>query len=137
VPVLKYQNIPNNANGQSYRSLLERDRHNELLFLEKAKQVRNVRREVPYRLEVNGHLICKYVADFVYEEKNGGGWQDIVEDTKGAATMTPVFNLKKKLMLACHGIDIRITVSAGGGATKEYKKKIQSRPWPKGRKVGQ
>jgi hypothetical protein len=134
---MKYGNVPVNANGESYRSKLERDRHNELLLLQKARDVRNLRREVTYRLEVNNHLICRYIADFVYEERNGNGWRDIVEDTKGAATMTPVFNIKKKLMLACHGIDIRITVSAGGGSTKEYKRKIQSRPLPKGRKVRQ
>jgi hypothetical protein len=32
---------------------------------------------------------------------------DIVEDSKGVRT--PVYKLKKKLMLACHGIEIRET----------------------------
>jgi hypothetical protein len=55
---------------------------------------------------VNGKLICKYEADLAYWEKcHGDLWCLVVQDSKGMKT--PVYNLKKKLMLACHGIDIR------------------------------
>ena len=52
--------------------------------------------------------ICAYVADYTYYETDENGErQYIVEDAKGVET--PEFKLKKKLMLAANGIDIRIS----------------------------
>jgi hypothetical protein len=48
--------------------------------------------------------VCKYISDFVYLE-NG---QKIVEDVKSEYTRKlPVYRLKKKLVKAVHGIDIK------------------------------
>jgi hypothetical protein len=47
-------------------------------------------------------LVATYVADFVYRE--AGKSEMIVVDVKGMRT--PVYRLKRKLMLACHGIDV-------------------------------
>ena len=60
---------------------------------------------------MNGQHICDYVADFVYAESFLGSAVEsvIVEDYKSLATMTPIFAIKRKLMLACHGIEIRVT----------------------------
>jgi hypothetical protein len=115
---MKYGNKSKNVDGVSFQSTGEADRWSELLLLEKAKKIRNLQRQVRYRLVVNGELICVYVADFVYDE----GARTIVEDFKSIATMTPTFNIKKKLMKACLGIDIRIMMKGG-----EYKRKISSR----------
>jgi hypothetical protein len=54
-------------------------------------------------LAVNGIAICRYRADFVYVESG----KRIVEDTKGMRT--DVYKLKKKMMLAILGIDIKET----------------------------
>jgi hypothetical protein len=135
---LKYQNQPQNRDGESYRSKLEASRHAELKLLERASPhplVRNIEREKTYRLEVNGHLVCKYLSDFTYEEWDGRVWRGVVEDCKGIITLE--FRLKAKLMKACLGIDIRIVVSAGGASTKEYKRKIPTRKLPTGRKLRQ
>jgi hypothetical protein len=51
-------------------------------------------------VEVQGKLICTYVADFKYLE-NG---KEVVEDVKGFKT--PVYKLKKKLVEAIYGIEI-------------------------------
>lgn len=45
--------------------------------------------------------IAKYVADFVYADKNGN---EVVEDVKGRPTA--VYRMKKRLMVACHNIEI-------------------------------
>ncbi len=88
-----------------FASKREADRYRDLLLLLKADRIRNLERQVPFRIEVGGKLVCKYLADFVYDEYQGGNWVHIVEDVKGF--MTPVYRLKKKLMAACLNIDIR------------------------------
>lgn len=79
---------------------------------ERDGKIRNLRREVPYRLEVNGDLICKYIADHVYEiplENVGGGWTEtVVEDVKSPITRkNRAYRIKVKLMAAIYGIKIR------------------------------
>lgn len=95
--------------GTVFDSLGEMKRYHDLLLLVKSQEISDMRRQVVYPLSVNGMLICKFVADFVYM-KSGN---EIVEDFKGMRT--PVFNLKKKLMKAIYGIDILITGSPPGG----------------------
>lgn len=63
-----------------------------------------------YELCVNGRKICIYRADWRYRERKGETWSDIiVEDRKSEPTKTPGYRLKKKLMSAIYGIDIRET----------------------------
>jgi len=45
--------------------------------------------------------ICNYIADFVYTDENGN---EVVEDVKGRATA--IYRMKKKLMVACHDVEI-------------------------------
>ena len=52
---------------------------------------------------MNGQLICKYIADFVYDDLDAGC--EAVEDSKGFRTRD--YRIKAKLMLACRGIKIR------------------------------
>jgi hypothetical protein len=79
-----------------------------LRLLERNGEVRNIRRQVEYRLEVGGMLICKYRADFVYDELRKGEWTiDIVEDVKGYRT--PEYRLKRKMMKVILGIEISET----------------------------
>lgn len=84
-----------------FASQKEFGRWNQLKILEAAGAVRNLRRQVPYRLTVNDRLVATYIADFVYEDDNRG---QVVEDAKGFRT--EVYKLKRKLMLAVLGIDI-------------------------------
>jgi hypothetical protein len=77
-------------------------RWQELQLLERAEKITGLRRQVSFDLTVNGVLICRYVADFVYWE--GKPMRVVVEDAKGYAT--EVYRLKRKLMLACHKIEI-------------------------------
>lgn len=99
----KYGNKPVEIDGIRFDSTRESKRWQELKLLEKAGVISDLKRQVTFRLDVNGQHICRYIADMVYQE-NG---LLIVEDVKGV--QTDVFKIKAKLMKAVHGIDVRIT----------------------------
>ncbi len=103
----KYRNQPTSVADHDFASKSEAKRYEELLLLERNGEVRDIRLQVPYRLEFNGILICKYVADFVYNELRKGVWSEVVEDRKGYRT--PIYRLKKKMMKVIKGIEIRET----------------------------
>ena len=92
------------TDGVVYASKLEARRANELALLERAGAITGLRRQVPFEMIVNGHLVCKYIADFTYTTTETG--ESVVEDVKGV--LTPEFRLKAKLMEALHGIVIQV-----------------------------
>lgn len=102
---MKYRNRRVEVDGILFDSIKEAKRWKELRLLEDAEEIFLLRRQVPYRIEINGVLICKYIADFVYLSG-----QDVVcEDVKSSFTAKlPIFRIKKKLMKAVHGIEISI-----------------------------
>lgn len=105
----KYGNRKTSVAGKVCDSKLEADRYQELLLLQKAKQISDLELHKEFRLELPHqktglpHLICKYEADFAYKDKFG---KIVVEDTKGV--VSPLFKIKKELMLCIHGIDVRV-----------------------------
>lgn len=103
----KYGNKKTVRYGMEFDSKKEADRYDVLLLLQRAGDVRNIRHHVRYDFRVNGILIAWYEADFVYEECRKGVWSEIVEDVKGFPAKT--WPMKKKLLKAIHGIDVRVT----------------------------
>lgn len=118
----KYQALKCNVNGIEFDSRKEARRYQELLLLQRAKAISNLRMQVKYvlipaqyetyeRYGKNGQKLkdgkrllekeCSYIADFVYEE-NGN---EVVEDTKGIKTKDYI--IKRKLMLFIHGIRVK------------------------------
>ena len=94
--------------GIKFDSKWEAERYAQLNLLLRAGEIENLETQVRFDLIINDSKICTYVADFTYYEKNKEGEKlFIVEDAKGLETA--VFKLKKKLMLAMKGIDIRVT----------------------------
>ena len=99
----KYHNRKTVVDGITFDSKHEAERYKELQLLLRAKEIFNLRLQVPYELmptiKVNGVTFrsIKYVADFVYEDKNG---ETIVEDAKGMRT--DVYKMKRKLMAYVH-----------------------------------
>lgn len=93
----KYRNKKIIVDNIKFESNLEAERYRQLKLLQRAKQISNLRLQVPFLLQEgfkkNGktHRKIEYIADFVYEE-NG---QTVVEDTKGIKTET--FKIKQKL----------------------------------------
>ena len=120
----KYGNQQTVAFGEVFDSKREARRYAELLILERAGRISDIRRQVPFELippqraestrvykkgprkgELKpGYLLeqgVTYVADFVYLA-NG---ETIVEDVKGKRTKDYI--IKRKLMLYIHGIRIK------------------------------
>src|SRR5262245_31803533 len=84
-----------------YRSKKEANRHRDLLYLEQMAVIQDLRREVRYKLKVNGKQVATYVADFVYREDG----KKVVEDAKGVRT--PYYRGKARLSEAVAGYKIR------------------------------
>lgn len=115
----KYNNRKVRRDGLTFDSKKEHKRYNELLLLEQAGEIANLRRQVKFVLiptqrepsqigtrggVKKGKLLereCSYIADFVYSQ-NG---KMVVEDTKGIRTKDYI--IKRKLMLRVYGIRIR------------------------------
>ena len=121
----KYYNIKTRAlDGTVFDSHKEARRWDELLLLQRAGKITELRRQVEYELipaqyetyerygkkgqrlkdgvRLLERKVC-YVADFVYTDAETG--ENIVEDAKGVRTKDYI--LKRKLMLALHSIRIR------------------------------
>lgn len=105
----KYGNKPAtlvvDGEAAKFDSRREADAFTKLRILEKAERIRNLKRQVSIPLEVNGRKVCRYVADFTFEEWTEGAWKPVIADAKGYPTA--VYRLKKKLVLACLGMEIR------------------------------
>ena len=101
----KYKNRKTVVNGETLDSRREAFRYAELLLMEQAGAIKDLRRQVKYELipKQEGERACFYVADFVYEEEG----KTVVEDCKGFRT--DVYKLKRKLMLYRYGIRIKET----------------------------
>lgn len=112
--------------GEIFDSHREYRRYMELKLLERAGEIADLKRQVPYIIipehrepdttgprggTRKGRLIesaTRYIADFVYYEKDRGGkWHQIVEDCKGMRT--DAYKIKRKLMFHVYGIRIRET----------------------------
>lgn len=97
----KYRNIRTEVDGITFDSKKEGLRWLYLRQLERDGQIKGLQRQVNFILAIGDELICKYRADFVYEELG----KRIVEDAKGMKT--DVYRIKAKLMKALLGIEVR------------------------------
>lgn len=95
--------------GEVLDSRREARRYQELLLLQRAGEITDLRRQVKYVLiptqrGKDGRVIereCSYYADFVYCDRSGA---EVVEDAKGFRT--EVYRIKRKLMLQVYGVRI-------------------------------
>lgn len=123
----KYYNVKTRtSDGLVFDSMKEARRWEQLLLLQMAGKITSLQRQVAYELIPNQYetypryskkgvrlkdgtrLIERkidYVADFVYTDAETG--ENVVEDTKSAATRTKDYIIKRKLMYAIHGIKIK------------------------------
>lgn len=101
---MKYNNTKIRVDGRLFDSKAEAARWQELCLLERAGEITELERQVEYELipKQKGERAVKYIADFRYVDHEG---KTVVEDTKGVRT--PVYILKRKLLLWVHGIRIR------------------------------
>jgi Protein of unknown function (DUF1064) len=90
----KMHNVPTIVDGVRFSSKREAERWKQLVLLQASGRISELQRQVPFRLEVNGILICRYYADFCYRQDG----RRVIEDAKGFRT--PTYQLKCKLMAA-------------------------------------
>lgn len=107
----KYGNHKVEWGGMAFDSKWELERYLELMQMEAAGEIRNLRRQVPFVLQpafdTKGESVreIKYIADFTYDEhvRVIGGTdfgRPVVEDAKGFET--DIFKLKWKLLKWLH-----------------------------------
>jgi len=99
----KMHNVRTSIDGFNFDSLSEARRYGELKIEELAGSISDLDVHQRFSLDVNGVHICDYEADFTYR-RNG---RFVVEDVKSTATVTRLYRVKKKLMLAVLGITIQ------------------------------
>lgn len=99
---MKYHNKKVEYNGLKFDSQGEFKYYLYLKSLEDKGIITDLKLQVPFECRVNGKKICKYIADFTYNDEFGFH----VVDFKGVETA--VFRLKKKLVEALHNIEIEI-----------------------------
>jgi hypothetical protein len=98
--------------GITHDSMKEAGRWRQLQQLERAGQIQDLKRQVPFVLapavrldgEPRKKPALRYFADFTYIQ---AGCQ-VVEDTKSAPTRKlPAYRIKKHLMATVHGLHIK------------------------------
>lgn len=92
----KYNNKKTILDGHLFDSRKEAKRYHELKLLQAAGEVWNLELQPRIPLMVNGVKVGTYIADFRYNKSDG---TLVIEDVKSPATKTPVYNLKKKILL--------------------------------------
>ena len=106
----KYHSQKITVSGKTFDSIKEANRYSELKLMERSGIISELKCQAPYVLipsqkDEKGKTIekpVKYIADFVYKDKNGN---TVVEDTKGVRTADYI--IKRKLMLYIHKIRIK------------------------------
>lgn len=105
----KYHNKQVTVDGIRFDSIREANRWQELKLMERAHEITDLQRQVPFKLVPTcktrrGKTVygVSYIADFVYRDNFG---RQVVEDSKGFKTDS--YKLKYKLMLWIYGIEIQ------------------------------
>jgi Protein of unknown function (DUF1064) len=102
----KYRAQPVVVDGVRFASRREARRWAELKLLERSGQISGLERQIGYPLHVCGKHVATYYCDHRYRDKNG---ELVIEDVKSAPTRTPLYLLKKNMLKAEYGIEIKET----------------------------
>lgn len=102
----KYNAKGRHVDGHWFASGAEADRYELLKEMVEDGKISRLELQPTYPIQIDGHPICTYRADFRYfkHEPNGAVQAIIVEDVKGMRT--EIYMLKKKLVEAKHRIKI-------------------------------
>lgn len=100
----KYYAVSTVIDGIRFASKREARRYRQLELLQKAGEISGLCLQPRFPISVNGEHVCEYRADFSYKDKSG---EVVVEDVKGVKT--PVYRLKKRLVRALYGVEIKET----------------------------
>lgn len=105
----KYHAKHTEVDGLKFDSLKESRRWNDLKIRQRIGEIKNLARQIPFKLRAHGQDICVLRMDFTYDEKQGDKWVTVFEDVKGYDGGTPSWKLKSKIFEAQFNVKIRIT----------------------------
>lgn len=105
----KYKNVRTTIDGETFDSQREANCWAELKLREKAGEITDVKRQVPFSLMCptpgDDEEVCRYFADFTYRDVvHGRPMQLHVVDAKGKRT--PMYILKKKWLKIQDGVTV-------------------------------
>ena len=92
----KFKNKPQVVDNIRFASIKEANRYNELKLMLKEGEIKDLECHPKISLIVNNIKCGLYIADFRYYDN--AFKKVIVEDVKSKATITPLYNLKKKIL---------------------------------------
>lgn len=106
----KFNAQPVVLDGHRFASKHEAARYRDLQVLVRAGEIRDLELQPGYAIVAHGAdgrpaPVAKFHADFRYVVVKTG--EVVVEDAKSPATRTTAYRLRKKLVEACHQIQIR------------------------------
>ncbi len=106
----KYRNVKTLVGHRWFHSKGEAFRYMDLLMLERAKEIKDLKLQVKFPLHAGDNVfIGHYIADFTYVDSRTG--ERVVEDFKGKETH--LFKWKCKHLEAEYNIKLLITKSRG------------------------
>ena len=103
----KYNAKKIDIDGITFDSKAEGYRYSQLMLLLAAGEISLLELQPKFDFYIDEKKMFTYRADFRYRS----GLKEIVEDVKGMTT--PVFNLKKRIIEADYGIEIRMVDKHG------------------------
>ena len=95
--LVKYKNKITELDGIKFHSKKEAQRYFELKQMNKMNLISDLKIQPKIPLLVNSIKIGYYIGDFYYYDKQTKKY--ILEDVKSKITKTPLYNLKKKILL--------------------------------------
>lgn len=102
----KYRNVPTIHDGIRFDSKKEAIRWTQLKLRERAGDIRDLKRQVPFQLKVGEVVIGKLILDLVYFDCNLN--ETVYEDVKSPVTITQLFKWKRKHFEAQYGFKITL-----------------------------
>lgn len=104
-PGTKFGNIKVKTDEGIFDSKKEYRRWCDLKLLQRVGEIRNLERQVPFSIIINGKECGTYKADFAYFR----GEQRVIEDAKSSATEADKYwRFKKKVIEALYDFEIRV-----------------------------
>jgi ferredoxin-fold anticodon binding domain-containing protein len=107
----KYRNVKATIDGIVFDSKAEARRWGELTLMQRAGDISDLKRQVPFVLSPAVKLgtrmkpALKLIVDFQYFDEHAG--KTILEDTKGV--VTEAFRIKLHLLKDKYGMEVRLT----------------------------
>lgn len=104
----KYGAIKTAVDGIAFDSKREALVYQQLKIRQRIGEIKELTPHPSWPLVVNGHIIGKYTADASY--KDAFGALKVIDVKSTATARTEAFRLRRKLMQACHGIEVEVVL---------------------------